>query len=510
MTHSENTNRIAKNTMFLYFRMFFTLIVALFTSRIILKNLGVEDYGIYNVVGGLVALFSSLTQSIASANYRFLTYAIGEGNKHKLKIVFSQSFIISIVIVIVIVALSETIGLWFLYHKMIIPADRFNAALLTFHFSITACIFMVLSSPYNSIIIAHENMDVFAYISIFDVTLKIIVAAAIVYSPIDTLVFYSFLICLISIFDFCIYKWYCNKRYSETKFSYIYDRHTLKEMLGFSGWTLFVGISNVSVTQGINLLLNTFFNPVVNAARGIAVQVQGAIDQFRGNLQTALNPQITKNYAAGNIQYMHQMMFASSKFSTLLLLFLSMPILIETKLVLHVWLNIVPDNTIKFIRLLVIISIIDCTSNPFVTAATSTNRIHIFQSVAGISQLMILPSAYIALRLYPYPSIVFIVHLALECVIVLLRIIMASRMVKLKLKDYLNKVVFRLTIYLLFSFIFNYALSAFEMTTLVQLTLYFIVCSLTNALLVYYIGMTTSERTFLKNKVVVLINKYRK
>ena len=280
---SDNNKRIAKNTLFLYFRMLFLMGIALYTSRVVLNTLGVEDYGIYNVVGGVVAMFGFLNLSMSSATQRYITFALGKGDKQRLQTIFSTTLQIHTLIAGIIVLLGETIGLWFLYNKMQIPVDRMDAAFWVLQCSIISSVIMIVSVPYNADIVAHEKMSAFAYISILEAVLKLAVVYMLVIFSFDKLILYAILILAIQILIRFCYSYYCNKHFAETKYKHVWDKALFKEMTGFAGWSMFGNFSAVLFGQGLNILLNIFFGPVVNAARGVAVQVQNAIQQFVGN-----------------------------------------------------------------------------------------------------------------------------------------------------------------------------------------------------------------------------------
>ena len=296
---SSNNKRIAKNTLLLYFRMLVTMAVSLYTSRVVLNILGVEDFGIYNVVGGIVAMFGFINGSMTSATQRYLTFELGQNNRAQLTKVFSTSLSIHGIISFLIIVLAETVGLWFLWNKMQIPADRMNAAFWVFQCSVAASVIMIMSVPYNAAIIAHERMSAFAYISIIEVSLKLLIVCFLRYFHTDKLILYAVLIVIVQFLIRLCYSWYCNRHFNETKYRWSWDKGLFKEMTGFASWNMFGSLAAITFTQGLNLLLNMFFGPVVNAARGIAVQAQTAIGQFSSNFQTALNPQITKSYATG-------------------------------------------------------------------------------------------------------------------------------------------------------------------------------------------------------------------
>lgn len=306
---SDNNKRIAKNTMLLYFRMLFMMVISLYTSRIVLNALGVNDYGIYNVVGGVVAMFAILSGSLSASISRFITFEIGKGNVDRLKEVFCTAINVQIILIVCIIFLMETIGLWFLNYKMVIPEDRLFAANWVFQFSIATFAINLWSIPYNATIIAHEKMSAFAYISIFDAIAKLSAAFLIMYSPLDKLILYAFLIMITGLFQRVLYSVYCKRNFEECCYKLSFNRNITKEMFGFAGWNFIGASSAVLRDQGGNLLINLFFGPSVNAARGVAMSVNSAVLNFVSNFMTALNPQITKNYASGNYSYMFKLAF---------------------------------------------------------------------------------------------------------------------------------------------------------------------------------------------------------
>lgn len=442
MSDSTSSNkRIAKNTLILYLRMIFILCVGLYTSRIVLNTLGVEDYGIYNVVGGFVAFFSFLNGAMATATQRFITFELARGNIGRQITTFSTAAIIHFAIAIIIVIAAETIGLWFVYHKLVIPEERFSAAIWVYQFSILTMFVSIVSIPYNAAIIAHEKMSAFAYISIFDTVLKLAIVLLLTIVSFDKLIFYAALLFGISLLGRLIYGIYCKRHFEETRVKLVFDKNLFREMTNIAGWSLFGNIAGVFYTQGLNVLLNMFFGPAVNAARAIAVTIQGVVTGFVSNFQMVLNPQITKSYAVGDLQRMHSLIFASSKYSFFLLLLIALPIMVETQTILTVWLKIVPVHTIWFTRLILCILLIDALSNPLMISSQAVGRVKIYQSVVGGLMLLILPIAYVALKLGGNPEMVFMVHLLIAVVALIARVIIVGQMVSFSFISYARKVL---------------------------------------------------------------------
>lgn len=437
---SANNKRIVKNTLLLYVRMLFMMAISLFTSRVILNTLGVEDYGIQNIVGGVVAMFGFLNGSMSSATQRYITFALGKGDADRLQTVFSTTLQIHALIAFIIVLLGETVGLWFLYNKMQIPVERMNAAFWVLQCSIVSTVVMIVSVPYNACIIAHEKMSAFAYISVLEAILKLIIVYLLLVFPFDKLIIYAILTLIVQLFIRFCYSIYCNRHFRETKYNHAWDKHLFKDMTSFAVWSLWGNLSVVLYTQGLNMLLNVFFGPVVNAARAIAVQVQTAVQQFVGNFQMALNPQITKNYASGNLEQMHSLMFRSARLSFLLLFFISLPVILETEFILSVWLKTVPDDAVIFTQIMICISLIYTTANPCVTANQATGKVKVYQMVVGGILLTILPISYIVLKLGAPAYSVFIVHFCVESVAQFSRMYMLRKLINLPMRQYLQNI----------------------------------------------------------------------
>lgn len=437
---SANNKRIAKNTLMLYVRMLFTMAVSLFTSRVILQTLGIEDYGIYNVVGGVITMFTFINSAMVSSTQRYLNFELATGNEEKLKSIFNTSLQIHALIALAIILLGETVGLWFVMNKLVIPETRMTAAMWVYQCSILSCVVGVMSTPYNADIIAHEKMSAFAYISILDVCLKLLIVYLLVISPYDKLIVYAILVLAIQLLIIYIYTRYCNKHFKESLFQWKINRPLLKEMAGFAGWSFWGNLAAILYTQGLNMMLNIFFGPVVNAARAIAVQVQAAVQQFVGNFQMALNPQITKNYASGNLDQMHSLMFRSARFSFLLLFFISLPVILETEFILSVWLKTVPDDAVIFTQIMICISLIYTTANPCVIANQATGKVKVYQMVVGGILLTILPISYTVLKLGAPAYSVFIVHFCVESVAQFSRMYMLRKLINLPMRRYLQNI----------------------------------------------------------------------
>lgn len=493
--------------MLLYVRMLFMMAVSLFTSRVVLNTLGVEDYGIYNVVGGVVAMFGFINGSMSSATQRYITFALGKGDMRNLQKVFSTALQIHVLIAAVIVVLGETVGLWFLYSQMQIPAERMDAAFWVLQCSIVSTVVMIVSVPYNADIIAHEKMSAFAYISILEVVLKLAVVYVLLIFSSDKLILYAFLILAVQLLIRFCYSRYCNRHFEESKYHHVWDKPLFKEMTGFASWSMFGNLSGILYGQGLNMLLNVFFGPVVNAARAVAVQVQNAIQQFVSNFQMALNPQITKRYAKGEMEEMHKLMFRSARFSFYLLFLLSLPFLFETEFILTIWLKTVPDNTVVFLRIMICTSLIYALANPLLVANQATGKVRKYQAVCGSILLMILPISYVCLRLGCPAYSVFIVHFVVESVTQLARMLILRPLIGIRIRDYLTNIYIKVILVTALSLLVPLVVYENMDNTAARFLVMCVTCVLSVSLVTYSVGLSGNERAFFRSKASAAINK---
>ena len=509
MTTTENNKRIARNTLLLYFRMLFLMIISLYTSRIVLNALGVEDFGIYNVAGGVVAMFSILSGSLSAAISRFITYELGKNNVLKLKTIFSSAITIQIGLGIVIAFFAETIGIWFLNTQMNIPIERMTAANWVLQFSIITFIINLISVPYNAVIIAHEKMSAFAYISIFEAIGKLLIAYLITISPIDKLIFYAILMCGVAIAIRLLYGYYCKRHFDECRFHFIWNKQIFQQIFSFAGWNFIGASSAVLRDHGGNIIINLFCGPTVNAARGIAFQVNNAIQGFVSNFMTALNPQITKSYAAKNYTYMMTLIFQGARLSFYMLLLLSLPIIINTHYLLTLWLNTVPEHTVLFVRLVLIFAMSESISGPLITAMLATGNIRNYQIIVGGLQMLNLPTSYILLSLGAIPETVLIVAVLISQCCLMARLYMLKKMIKLKIKDYLKKVYFNIITVSIIAIILPICMRERLAENFINFLLSSLICMLCTYLSIYYIGCSYEERKFIYNKFLILKSKIR-
>ena len=501
MTNSaENNKRIAKNTLLLYIRMLFMMAVSLYTSRVVLNALGIEDYGIYNVVGGVVAMFSMLSGSLSAAITRFITYELGTGNQENLKKIFSSAVTIQIGLAILIILLAEMVGVWFLNVKMNIPEARLIAANWVFQVSVLTFAINLISVPYNASIIAHERMSAFAYISILEAIGKLVIAFLIIVSHMDRLIFYAILMCAVALIVRFAYGVYCKKHFRECTYHYNFDKDLLKRMFGFAGWNFIGATSAILRDQGGNIAINLFCGPTVNAARGIAFQVNNAITGFITNFMIALNPQITKSYAAGDRDYMMYLIFQGARLSFYMLLLLSLPVLINTHYILELWLEIVPKHAVWFVQLVLIFAMSESISHPLITAMLATGKIRNYQLVVGGLQLMNLPVSYLLLRMGMFPEVVIVVAIVISQCCLVARLLMLRGMIGLSVQKYLKKVYANVLAVTFIASICPYLLSDSMEETFLNFILLCLIAVVCTGITIYYIGCNKTERQFVWNK----------
>ena len=506
---SENSKRIAKNTLLLYFRMLLTMLVSLYTVRVVLNTLGILDYGIYNVVGGVVVMFSFLSNTMASASQRFFAFELGRNDIAQLKKTFSLTVTIYFLIAFIVVVLAETVGLWFVNFKMVIPIERMVAANWIYQFTILSFVVTILTIPYDAAIIARENMKVFAYVSIIEVTLKLAIVYLLVLFSIDKLKLYAFLMFIASCIVSSIYIIISKRKYEECKFQLYWDKKLFNTLISYSGWNLFGSVAGVLNNQGVNILLNMFFGPIVNAARGIAYQVSTSVNQFVSNFIVAVNPQITKYYAANEKEQMIKLVFQSSKLSFFLLFILSMPVLLETNFILTLWLKIVPEYVILFTRLVIITAMIDSLSYPLMVAAQATGDIKRYQTLVGSVMLLNLPISYCFLKLGFPPQTTMYVAIGVSVVCLFLRLLMLKTLVGLIIRDFVNNVLRKVISVTIFAYILPLWLVLILDDSLLRFFIVGISGLITSIGAMYLIGLSMNEqllvnsilkKKFIKNK----------
>ncbi len=490
----KRTTRIAKNTLMLYVRMFVLMLVGLYTSRVVLAALGETDYGIYNVVGGVVAMFTLISGALNSAVQRFITFEMGKGTEARLNRVYSTAVTIQLVLAFIVVAVAEPAGLWFIKNEMTISPERIPAAEWVLHFSLLAFVINLMSVPQMASITAHEKMSAYAYIGLMDGLLRLGVAFLIMKSPIDRLVYYAALMASVVLLVRLAYGIYCRTHFPECRYRPVFDKSLIKEMFSFAGWN-FIGVaSGVLRDHGGNILVNVFTGPAVNAARGVAFQLNGAVQGFVTNFMTAVNPQITKSYAAGDTGYLFPLLRRSSRMSFFLLLLIALPILFNTDYLLGLWLGDVPAHSALFARLFLIFALSESISNPLITAMLATGRIRNYQLAVGGLQLLNVPVSYVFLKLGAVPEVTVIVAIVISQICFFVRLLMLRGMMGLDMGKYVSDVYLRVIAVAAAAVVIPYVLNGFMPVGFGGFCLNVLVCVISAALSILFVGCSRTER----------------
>ena len=430
----------------LYIRMGVVMLISLYVSRVVLRVLGEDDYGIYNVVGGVVIMFSFLSKTLASASQRYFAFELGRGDHEKLNRIFNINLLLFCIVICIIVILAETVGLWFLHHKMTIPSERMYAANWIYQFSILSFCTNLIAIPYQAVIIAREKMHFYAFVGIMEALLNLAFALLLTFLEwnVDRLIVYGGLMLLVHMVTNGTYVIVSRKHFEETKLKYYWEKEQVWEIVSYSGWNLFGAISSVVRSQGINLLINSFFSPAVNAARGLSYQVNNALNQFASNFYTAVRPQVTKYYAQGDRSATFSLVFSSSKISFFLLLLGAVPVLSFPHEVLDIWLVDIPSYTEDFIVLVIIIGLIDSISNPLMTLAQATGKVKVYQAVCGSIIIMNLPVSWLLLHLGYTAEYTMYVAIVIAVIALFSRLVLLKRMVDFPIIEFMKKVLFRM------------------------------------------------------------------
>lgn len=394
MSEQSSNKRIAKNTVMLYIRMLLSMVVGLYTSRVVLQTLGVEDYGIYGVVGGVVSMMGFLNASMSGATSRFITFELGRGNIQRVRDTFSSAMIIHIGIALLVILLAETVGLWFLCNKLVIPEGRMTAAYWVYQCSIISAAVSVTQTPYTAVIMSREKMDIYAYLELLNVSLKLGIVYLLVIGNFDKLILYAILTLAVSVFMAMLNRIYCIRKFEESRFRWVWSKELLKPMLSFSGWDLYGNMSSSVLQQGRTFIVNMFFGVSVNAACGIATTVHGVLQGFSGNILSAIRPQIIKSYAANDINRMQNLICNGIKYTTLFIMLISFPLIVNMDYILSLWLGSVPDYTSTFCKLLLVNNIVSVATFFFIIGIHATGRVKAFIITGTVSMLQ-LPILYI-------------------------------------------------------------------------------------------------------------------
>ena len=484
----------------LYIRMFLTMAVSLYTSRVVLQVLGVEDFGIYNVVGGIVVLFTFVNNAMVSSTQRFLNYELGRKDLEATARVFSASVTIHWGIVLLTLILSETVGLWFILNYIQYPKERELAIIIAYQFAILSTCINMIRTPYNAAIIAYEQMSFYAYISIIEAISRLLIVFLLLFANFDRLIFYSFLMfAVIGIVTFAYYS-YCKSHFSTCRYTFHWEKDLYKRLVEFSGWNMFGGVANMGASQGLNILLNMFFGVTVNAAMGIANQVQSAVYSFVGNFQTAFNPQIVKSYASGDRDYFINLIVRTSKYSYFLLFTISLPLYICCEEVLSLWLGKVPAYTVSFCRLMILFSLLDAMQGPLWVSVQATGKIRDYQILMSVIILLNLPLSYLFLKQGYSPEVVLDIRCLLNFLILFVRLWYLRHLYNFPVWRYLQEVIFRIVCVTVISFGMISRLSM-DVLPIVKILVVIFISIIGNLFLIYIMGLDKKERQLIIEQI---------
>lgn len=499
---SVDNKRIAKNTLYLYVRMILTIVVNLYAVRVIWRTLGIEDYGVYNVVGGIVLMFAFINNAMVASSQRFISFELGTGDKERLGKVFGMSLAVHFMLALLVLVIAETAGLWLLNARLNIPSGRMVAANWVYQCAVAAFIVNIVSVPYNACIVAHEHMKAFGYFGILETVLKLAVVFLLVLIPFDKLIVYAVLVLAVSGLMRLIYGCYCRRNFGECHCRSVSDRRMMRDMFSFAGWSFIGNLGFSARDQGLNIVVNLFFNVAVNAAKGIATQVDGVIRGFAGNFQMALGPQIVKRFAAGETDSMMDLVFTGCKYSALLLMFVVIPLYFASETVLGLWLGDVAPYTAGFMRLALLISLVDSMVNPIVTALHATGRIKWFQIIISIIMVANIPMAWIWLKFDADPYIVLYVSVITSAIALVTRLILLHHEISFPYRGFLVKVICRAVPVLLLSGACAWRLYPYFDRSMAGLVYFSIVSVAITGTMAFMIGLETSERRALIATVI--------
>lgn len=471
------------------------MLVSLYTSRVILEALGVENFGIYNVIGGVISLFAFINGAMSNSTQRYIAFELGKGTKAKVERIFSACMMIHIFIALVIFILAETFGLYILNYCLTIPETKLPAANWVYQISILSCMIVIVNSPYNGAIVAYERMQAFAYISLIEVFLRLGVSFLIIYLPGNKLILYALLLFTVQLLVRLSYTLYCRKKLADIRFYALWDKRLFRELSGFMGWTMFNNMSIIACSQGLNILLNIFFNPIVNAARGIAVQVEHAVNMFSQNFQMAVKPQIIKSYSMNEKERFWNLIFSASRLSFFLLLLLAFPIFIHVDYILHLWLTETPAYTAGFIRIIICISLVNVLSDPLQSGVLANGVIKYFQLVSGLLLVAILPISALGFQFIHSPMLVFVVYLAISVLVYGYKLYYCKVHIALPMKPYFLQVLIKVGIVSIFCiaiYIIFYQYQNF--TDKWQFLYSFTTSCLIVCIAIYVLGLNQNER----------------
>lgn len=500
--HSDNSKRIVKNTLFLYLRHLFIMFISFFSARIVLDKLGVVDFGIQNVVGGMASLFTFFRTSLSNATQRFLSIAIGRQSEIEALNVFKQHQSIYIVLTATLLFLFETIGLYFFYHKLVIPQDRLNAAFWVYQFTVISLCVTLLSVAYDAVLVAHENMKIYSYIGIYEAIGKLLIAFAIAYSPVDRLISYAFLLTCIAVSIRIFYTFYCKRYYQECSFHFLWNKKEVKDTFSFISWN-FIGTAVWAINNnGIDILLNIFFGPAVNAAKGVANQVCFAITNFSNGFLTSVQPQLIKTFAAKDFDYLYVLFFRSSKYSFLLLWLFCFPFFFVIDDILNIWLKNVPNYASSFVFLILLYSLVNSLNQPIWILAQAVGKLKWYICIGSGVFLMVFPVSYLFLNMGFTPNSVFKVNIVVRILYLITVFMILRRNVYISCRRY-----FKESLRPIFLVVFTSALLATLVSRIIVNVPYAhwthaFISFFINICVIAFLGLSNQERSFVVTKIL--------
>lgn len=508
---SKASKRLVKNSLILYMRTFVTMLIGLYSSRLILLALGVEDFGIYRLVAGFVSMFAIVSASLTAASQRYITFELGKPkDQQRLKEVFSTTVIIHIGIALLVFVLGQSLGVWFLNTYLNIDSDRMLAANWVFHCSLIAFMLNIVRVPYNALIIANEKMTAFAVINIADSILRLFIVFALDWILFDSLITYAVLVLLVGVIIWFSYYLYSKLNFKNFAFVFIIDKVLIKKISSFAGWNFIGAGSGILRVQGVNILINIFYGVTVNAAKGIANQVEHAMVTFTDSFMTAMRPQITKSYASGDYNYFMTLIYKGARLSFYLTLLFALPVFLETDYILKLWLKIVPDFTVIFVKLSLIYVLFESFSRTLITAMLATGRIRNYQIIVGGLQLLNLPISYLLLAQGNQPQVVIVVAIVISFCMLVARLLLLRNMINVSIQYFFNKVLINSLIVLLLSALVPYFVFINMDEGFVRLILVGLTSVISVALFVYFIGSSAGEKALVKQVIIKYKNKLEK
>lgn len=508
--HIENTKRVAKNTGLLYLRTIVMMFISIYTSRIVLEALGVDNYGINNVVGGVVGMFSIISGPLTGSISRFLTFALGEENKEKLQKVFSLSINIQIFIGLIVIFIAEIIGVWFINNKLNIPPDRLIAAHWVFQLSLISFFIGLVNVPYGSCLVAHERMGVFAYMTIIDVVIKLLFAYAIFVTPFDKLITFAVLNVSVGIIMRIIYGIYCVRNFDECRYKWTtFDKSLAKEMTSFAWWGFFGNTAWMFNTQGVNILINMFFGVAFNAARGVAGQIEGAVMGFVGNFTTALNPQIIKSYASGDTKYLFSLICRGAKYTFFLILFFMIPVCLEADTLLSLWLKEVPPDSALFLRLSVMCTITTQFGGTAYNAIMATGKVRIYHITVTVIGCLVFPLTWVAYKIGLPVEATYYIFAPIYLILIGVRLLFLKKLMDFQIIYFVKEAIVPSLMVLIFSLIFPIIVVLSFPDNVFRLAFTTLVSILSVSLSVWFCGMTFSERNMIRGVLIKRFGRFK-